>query len=59
MIKKFAAMLEDIAKIEQQPRKEGRRMNALLAPTGQLIALRLSSKRRGVPRRFAETAVPR
>lgn len=31
-IKEFAAMLEDIAKIEQMPRKEGRRMNALLAP---------------------------
>jgi len=32
MIKKFAGMLEDIAKIEQAPRQEGRRMNALLAP---------------------------
>ena len=32
MINKFASMLDDIAKIEQAPRKEGRRMNALLAP---------------------------
>ena len=33
MINKFAGMLDDIAKIEQAPRQEGRRMNALLAPT--------------------------
>jgi translation initiation factor IF-3 len=32
-IQKFAKMLEDIAKIEQMPKQEGRRMNALLAPT--------------------------
>jgi translation initiation factor IF-3 len=32
MIKKFAAMIKDVAKIEQMPRQEGRRMNALLAP---------------------------
>lgn len=32
MIKKFASMLDDVAKIEQAPRQEGRRMNALLAP---------------------------
>lgn len=31
-IGRFAKMLEDIAKIEQQPRQEGRRMNAVLAP---------------------------
>jgi len=34
-IKEFARMLEDIAKIEQMPRQEGRRMNALLAPLKQ------------------------
>jgi translation initiation factor IF-3 len=32
MIKKFTAMLDDVAKMEQEPRIEGRRMNALLAP---------------------------
>ena len=31
-IKEFAALLDDISKIEQMPRKEGRRMNAILAP---------------------------
>lgn len=35
MIRRFAAMLDDIAKVEQEPRKEGRRMNALLAPRRQ------------------------
>jgi len=29
-IKKFAAMLADVAKMEQEPRQEGRRMMALL-----------------------------
>jgi translation initiation factor IF-3 len=33
MIRKFAAMLADVAKMEQEPRQEGRGMNALLAPT--------------------------
>ena len=33
MIKRFAAMLEDVSKIEQMPRQEGRRMNAVLAST--------------------------
>ncbi|MCK6491538.1 MAG: translation initiation factor IF-3, partial [Planctomycetes bacterium] len=33
MIRKFAALLEDVAKIEQEPRQEGRGMNALLTPT--------------------------
>ncbi len=33
MIRKFTAMLDDCAKMEQEPRMEGRRMNALLAPT--------------------------
>ncbi|MFW5882329.1 MAG: translation initiation factor IF-3 [Planctomycetota bacterium] len=32
-IHEFAKMLEDIAKIERPPRQEGRRMNALLAPS--------------------------
>ena len=32
MINHFAEMLKDVAKIEQMPRQEGRRMNALLAP---------------------------
>jgi translation initiation factor IF-3 len=32
MIRKFAKMLEDCAKIEQEPRAEGRGMNALLVP---------------------------
>jgi len=32
MIRKFAEMLEDVATVEQAPRKEGRRMNAVLAP---------------------------
>lgn len=32
MIGKFAAMLADVAKLEQEPRQEGRSMNALLAP---------------------------
>jgi len=32
MIRKFAHMLEDCAKIEQEPRAEGRGMNALLVP---------------------------
>ena len=35
MINKFAEMLKDVAKIEQAPRQEGRRMNALLAPLKQ------------------------
>ena len=29
----FSAMLNDVAKMEQEPRMEGKRMNALLAPT--------------------------
>ena len=33
MIRKFTAMLADIAKMEQEPRMEGKRMHALLAPT--------------------------
>lgn len=33
MIMKFAAMLEDCAKMEQEPRQEGKSMNALLAPS--------------------------
>lgn len=33
MIKRFAEMLEDVSKIEQMPRQEGRRMNAVLAST--------------------------
>lgn len=37
MIKHFADMLEDVAKIEQMPRQEGRRMNALLAPLPSAI----------------------
>ena len=32
MIRKFAKLLEDCAKIEQEPRAEGRGMNALLVP---------------------------
>jgi translation initiation factor IF-3 len=32
MIRKFAALLADCAKIEQEPRSEGRGMNALLVP---------------------------
>ena len=32
MIRKFARMLDDCAKIEQEPRAEGRGMNALLVP---------------------------
>ena len=33
MIKRFTAMLADVAKMEQEPRMEGKRMTALLAPT--------------------------
>ena len=33
MIRKFAQMLTDVAKMEQEPRIEGKRMHALLAPT--------------------------
>ncbi len=33
MIRKFAGMLADIAKMELEPRTEGKRMHALLAPT--------------------------
>jgi translation initiation factor IF-3 len=33
MINRFAGMLEDVSKIEQMPRQEGRRMNAVLAST--------------------------
>jgi translation initiation factor IF-3 len=33
MIRRFSAMLSDVAKMEQEPRIEGKRMNALLAPT--------------------------
>jgi translation initiation factor IF-3 len=33
MIRKFSGMLQDIAKMEQEPRIEGKRMHALLAPT--------------------------
>lgn len=32
VIERFAQMLEDVAKMEQAPRQEGRRMNAVLAP---------------------------
>lgn len=32
VIDAFAKMLEDVAKMEQAPRQEGRRMNAVLAP---------------------------
>ncbi len=32
MIRKFTALLADVAKMEQEPKMEGRRMNALLAP---------------------------
>lgn len=32
VIDRFAGMLEDVAKVEQAPRQEGRRMNAVLAP---------------------------
>lgn len=32
VIETFAKMLEDVAKMEQAPRQEGRRMNAVLAP---------------------------
>jgi len=32
MIKRFTALLDDIAKMEQEPRMEGKRMTALLAP---------------------------
>lgn len=32
MIKKFSGLLQDIAKMEQEPRMEGKRMTALLAP---------------------------
>ena len=32
MIRKFALLLEDVAKLEQEPRSEGKSMNALLAP---------------------------
>ena len=32
VIQRFAALVEDVAKIEQAPRQEGRRMNAVLAP---------------------------
>ena len=35
MIRKFALLLADVAKIEQEPRTEGRGMNALLVPTGK------------------------
>ena len=33
MIRKFAGMLADVAKMEQEPRQEGRGMNALLSPS--------------------------
>jgi translation initiation factor IF-3 len=33
MIRKFAHMVVDVAKMEQEPRIEGKRMHALLAPT--------------------------
>jgi translation initiation factor IF-3 len=33
MIRKFTTLLADIAKMEQEPRIEGKRMHALLAPT--------------------------
>jgi translation initiation factor IF-3 len=32
MIQRFTKMLEDVAKMEQEPRMEGKRMNAMLAP---------------------------
>jgi translation initiation factor IF-3 len=35
MIRKFAEMLEDCAKIEQEPRSEGKAMHALLVPTAK------------------------
>ena len=37
MIRKFSAMLQDVAKMEQEPRMEGRRMNALLSPTNKKV----------------------
>ncbi len=37
MIKKFTALLDDVAKMEQEPRMEGRRMNALLSPTQKKV----------------------
>lgn len=36
-ILEFAALFADIAKMEQNPRKEGKRMNALLAPLPQAV----------------------
>ena len=35
MIRKFAALLADCAKIDQEPRSEGKAMNALLVPTAK------------------------
>lgn len=32
MIHRFTKMLEDVAKVEQEPKQEGKRMTALLAP---------------------------
>jgi translation initiation factor IF-3 len=32
MIRKFSGMLADVAKLEQEPRQEGKRMHALLTP---------------------------
>jgi translation initiation factor IF-3 len=33
MIKRFAAAVEDLGKLEQEPRQEGKRMHALIAPS--------------------------
>ncbi len=35
MIKRFALILEDVGKLEQEPRQEGKRMHALIAPTAK------------------------
>jgi translation initiation factor IF-3 len=35
MIKRFALALDDLGKIEQEPRLEGKRMHALIAPSAQ------------------------
>jgi translation initiation factor IF-3 len=32
MIRRFSALLQDVARMEQEPRQEGKRMHALLAP---------------------------
>jgi translation initiation factor IF-3 len=35
MIRRFSGMLEDLCKVESEPRLEGKRMHALLAPTAK------------------------